>query len=94
MEIKREEHGQHGAFYIEKDGEWIAELTYIRRGSDRIEIDHTEVDASLRGQGIGEDLVKSAVEYARENSLKINPVCPYTRKVINETAELQDVLAG
>lgn len=93
MEIKRDEHGRHGAFYVDKDGEWLAEMTYIRRGPGTIVIDHTEVDESLRGQGVGEQLVKAAVEFARSNGLRIHPVCPYTRKVIERTPEYQDVMA-
>ena len=94
MEIKHDEHGRNGAFYIEEDGEWIAEMTYKKLGPGTIEVDHTEVDEKLRGQKIGEQLVARVVEFARENNLKIKPTCPYTRKVIQETPEFQDVLAG
>jgi predicted GNAT family acetyltransferase len=94
MEIKHDEHGRHGAFYIEEDGEWIAEMTYTKSGPNAIAVDHTEVDEKLRGQGIGEKLVRRAVEFARENNLKIKPTCPYTRKVIDATPEFQDILAG
>jgi predicted GNAT family acetyltransferase len=93
MDIQRGEHGRRGAFYIEKDGEWIAEMTYVRRGPTTIVIDNVEVDESLRGQGVGEQLVQKAVEFARQNGLKIKPVCPYTRKVIERTPEYQDVIA-
>ena len=92
MQIQRDEHGRKGAFYIDENGEWIAELSYIKNNGTMI-IDHTEIDEKLRGEGIGEDMVKAAVEYARENYLKINPVCPYARKVIERTPEFQDVLA-
>ena len=92
MQIQRDEHGKKGAFYVDQDGEWVAELTYYRSGEDRITVDHTEVDESLRGQGVGEDLVRAVVEYARENGLKIKPLCPYARKVIESTPEFQDVV--
>jgi hypothetical protein len=92
MEIQRDEHGRKGAFYIDQDGEWIAELTYFKNGGV-MTIDHTEIEESLRGEGIGEDMVKAAVEYARENGLKINAVCPYAKKVIEDDPELRDVLA-
>jgi predicted GNAT family acetyltransferase len=55
-------------------------------------IDHTEIDEKLRGEGIGEDMVRAAVEYARENGFKINAVCPYAKKVIQQTPEFQDIL--
>ena len=92
MQIQRDEHGRKGAFYIEEDGEWIAELTYFRVG-DTMTIDHTEIDEKLRGEGIGQDMVRAAVDYAREQGLKIKPVCPYAKKVIERTPELQDVVA-
>jgi predicted GNAT family acetyltransferase len=91
MQIQRDEHGRNGAFYIDEDGEWIAELTYIRNNGV-MTIDHTEIDEKLRGEGIGQDMVKAAVDYARESGLKIKPVCPYAKKVIERTPEFQDVL--
>src|SRR5262249_23577108 len=93
MEIQRSEHGRHGAFYIDEDGEWIAEMTYVKAHDGKtITIDHTQVDEKLRGHGVGEQLVATAVKYARDNGLKIKPFCPYTRKVIERTPEFQDVL--
>ena len=91
MQIQRDEHGRKGAFYIDENGEWIAELTYIKNNGT-MTIDHTEVDEKLRGEGVGEDLVRAAVEYARESGMKVNPACPYARKIIENTPEFQDVL--
>lgn len=93
MEIQQEEHGRKGAFFIEEDGEWIAEMSYIRTGGDSMTIDHTEVDPKLGGQGIGRKLVEAGVEFARNNGLKIKPLCPYARKVIETTPEFGDVLS-
>jgi predicted GNAT family acetyltransferase len=93
MQIQRDEHGRKGAFYIEENGEWIAELTYSKNDGT-MTIDHTETDVKLRGEGIGQELVKAAVEYARENDVKIKADCPYAKKVIDRTPEFQDVLAS
>ena len=93
MKIQRDEHGKKGAFYIEKDGEWVAEMTYVRTGDNEITIDHTEVDESLRDKGIGEKLVAEGVKFARENNLRFVATCPFTRKVINDTPKYHDVLA-
>lgn len=94
MEIKREEHGKKGAFFIEQNDEWVAEMTYFKSGENEITIDHTEVDDSLEGKGVGKQLVAEGVKYARENKLKIVATCPFAKKVIDETPEFQDVLAG
>ena len=93
MDIHREEHGRKGAFFIDEDGEWIAEMTYLKAGENAIVIDHTEVDPKLQGRNAGRELVAAAVTYARENGLKIKPLCPYAKKVIDSTPEYQDILA-
>jgi uncharacterized protein len=94
MNIQREEHGRKGAFFIDEDGEWVAEMTYLKSGDHTIVIDHTEVDPKLQGRNAGRELVAAAVKYARDNGLKIKPVCPYTKRVIDSTPEYQDVLAA
>ena len=93
MDIQRDEHKRKGAFYIDQDGEWVAELSYVRAGDNTMVIDHTEVDEPLREKGIGGSLVAEAVKFARENGMKIKPDCPFARKVIESTPEFKDVLA-
>ena len=92
MNIQRKEHGKKGAFFIEKDGEWVAEMTYQREGERKMVVDHTEVDESLRNKGIGEELVEEAVKYARENNLLIKPVCPFVKSVLEKSEDYEDVL--
>ena len=85
------ENSNEGAFYIEQNGEPLAEMTYtIEKG--KMVINHTEVDKSLRGKNIAHQLVEHGVEYAREQQLKITPVCEYAKAVIQNTQEFQDVL--
>lgn len=96
MKIKRQEHGKRGAFYIEGEdgGEWIAEMTYAREGARKIVIDHTEVDDSLKGKGVGKKLVEVAVTYARKNNLLIAATCPFAKKVLEGNEDYEDVLAA
>ncbi len=92
MDIKRDDNGHKGAFFIEQDGERVGEMTYTMAGKSRMIIDHTEVGDSLRGTGAGKKLVIAGVEYARENDLRVLPLCPFAKAVIDKTPELQDVL--
>ncbi len=92
MKIQRQEHWKKGAIYIEKDGEWIAELTYRREGTRKLVIDHTEVDESLRGKGVGQKLVEATVKYARSNNLLIKPVCDFAKAVLEKSQDYEDVL--
>lgn len=93
LKIQREEHGKKGAFYVEKDGTWIAEMTYTREGTRTLVIDHTAVAKVLRGKGVGEAMVKTAVKFAEKNNLLIKPVCPFVKKVLEASEEYEDILA-
>ena len=92
MIIKRQEHGKQGAFFIEQDGEWIAEMTYHRDGVRKIVIDHTAVSKSLKGKGVGKALVEAGVKFARSKNLLIKPVCPFAKKVLESSPNYEDVL--
>lgn len=93
MEIQRIEDENKGSFFVEKNGEKLARMTYSKAGADKIIIDHTEVDASLKGEGVGKKMVLESVKYARENDLKIIPLCPFAKSVFDKNADLADVLA-
>lgn len=92
MDITHKSEGNKGKFFIEKDGKIIAEMTYVWAGDTRIIIDHTEVDASLKGQGVGKKLVAEAVKFARDKGIKIMPLCPFAHAVFEKEKEFNDVL--
>lgn len=95
MEIKHIEKGGRGAFLIRgEDRERLAEMTYVTSGESGFIIDHTEVDDSLRGQGIGDKLLAEAVKYARETGLKIYATCPFALKKLQGNDEYADVYGG
>ncbi len=45
-------------------------------------IEHTEVDESLEGKGVGKQLVHTAVEYARTHNIKISTAVPLCKKSV------------
>ncbi|WP_115461876.1 GNAT family N-acetyltransferase [Winogradskyella aurantiaca] len=91
MEIKQRENEKLGRFFVEIEGKKLALMTYSKAGLGKIIIDHTEVDESLKGQGVGYKLVEAAFEYARENTIKIMPLCPFAAAVFKKRA-YKDVL--
>jgi predicted GNAT family acetyltransferase len=91
-EVTHNPNGDRGAFAIERDGQKLALMTYSR-DRDRVEILHTEVDASLRGTGAGGKLVAAAVEWARAEHLQIMPLCAFAKSVFAKTPDYNDVLS-
>ena len=92
MNIQHEDTGKKGSFYIDMDGERVAEMTYTWAGESLFIIDHTEVSEKLKGQGAGKKLVAEAVLFARKLGIKILPLCPFAKSVFDKTPEYEDVL--
>ena len=90
MEIGHETDDSGGEFFVEEDGERVAEMTYARQDGT-ITIRHTAVDDSLTDKGVGKKLVAQAVEYARANGLKVNATCSFARAVLAKVPEFADV---
>jgi len=45
----------------------------------KLRVYHTEVDVAHEGKGFAKLLLNRLVSYARENKLRIIPLCPYVR---------------
>jgi len=89
VQIKAEE----GRFIVPGEEKQLAEITYrLEEAKGILIIDHTRVSEELRGQGAGEQLVKAVVDKAREENLKIVPVCSYADHQFQKHPEYQDVL--
>lgn len=92
MEIEQEDDGKKGIFFVAQNQQKIAQMTYVWAGETKIIIDHTEVDDSLAGRGIGKQMVDKAVEFARAKGIKIIPLCPFAKSVFDKVKEYKDVL--
>ncbi|GAF66118.1 putative acetyltransferase [Bacillus sp. TS-2] len=65
-------------------GKIMAEITFRPSGTQRILIEHTFVEESMRGRGLAKQLVLSVVERMRLEKKTIIPQCPYAKSVIAE----------
>lgn len=92
IKIEHEESVSKGRFYIEKNEEALAEMTYSIAGPDKIIIDHTQVGESLKGMKVGFKLFEAAVTYARESNKKVIPLCPFAKAQFDKNHQYQDVL--
>lgn len=82
------------AFYATVAGQ-EAELTYSRPTDKVIDLTHTFVDENLRGQGIGEELARAALAYARDQQLKVLTSCHFVAAFVKRhQADYADLLAS
>lgn len=92
ISVQREEQGHRASVFVENEGKRIAEMTFSRVNEKKWIIDHTEVDDSLRGQGVGRKLLDVAVAWAREHQVKYLPLCPYAKAQFEKDPTIRDVL--
>lgn len=78
-------------FELTQDGA-TAYLSYQTAG-EKLIFDHTIVPPAIEGQGIGSQLAKHALDYARQNGKKVVPACSFVAHFMQKHAEYQDLLA-
>jgi predicted GNAT family acetyltransferase len=54
---------------------------------------HTFVPPELRGRGVAEALVRSGLEFAKEQNVRVVPACSYVARFIERHREYQSRLA-
>jgi len=91
LSIKREDGPNGGRYVVVVNGD-EAEMTYSRAGTSRIIIDHTGVPDSMRGMGVGRQLVEAAVKDARAEGFKIIPLCPFAKATLDKNTDWHDVV--
>lgn len=69
-------------------------VEYRDRGDGMFELTRTEVPSQLEGKGVGSALARNALDYARDNDLRVVPTCPFIRSYIEKHPEYQDLVAS
>lgn len=59
--------------YYNEEGKMLAEVTFPAVNKNTVNINHTFVDESLRGQGIAGKLMQAAAQYLDESGKKCFP---------------------
>lgn len=85
-------HETNKIYLNDENNHMIAVVTFPKISDQVVNIDHTYVDTSLRGQGIAGKLMEEAVKQIRENKLMVKPTCSYAVKWFEEHPECEDIL--
>lgn len=73
------------AFEVWIDGK-LSKLDYIQDGKNFV-ITHVGVDPEHRGQGVAAKIVEAGLGYARQNSLRVIPMCSYAAAYIRRNRQ-------
>lgn len=76
----------------DSQGKVIAEVTFPDIRYHVVNLDHTFVDDSLRGQGIAGKLMEETVRKIRREGKKVIPTCSYAVKWFEKNTQHGDLL--
>jgi len=75
-------------YELSADGAVVG-FTAYRRRPGLIAFIHTEVDERVQGRGLGDRLIRFALEDARAQGLAVLPFCPFVKAFIERNREFE-----
>lgn len=72
-------------------GHGTAVLAYSR-DDDRLLLTHTEVPEAAEGEGVGSALVAAAFDHARQDGLRVVPICPFVVAWLERHPDQEDIV--
>jgi len=79
-----------GSFEADVEG-GVARADYRMQGNV-MRLVHTEVPMSAEGRGVAGQLVRAALDHARQQGLQVAPMCSYVRAYMQRHPETHDLL--
>jgi uncharacterized protein len=92
MEFIKNDDGKRGVVFAIENNAELGAMTYTWAGTDKIIIDHTEVNSEYNGQGVGKKILEQIIDWARKEQIKIIPLCPFAKAQFEKNSEFRDVL--
>ena len=72
----------------------VAGIADYRVEGDTWVFPHTEIDPRQRGRGLGEQLVRGALDDVRRRGAKVRPQCWFVREFIDANPDYGELRAG
>jgi len=83
---------EESRYEILLDGRVVGIAEYVDRGEVLV-FHHTEIDAPLRGDGLGAQLVQAALDDVRAQGRRIVPTCWYVAEFLDQHPDYGDLVA-
>lgn len=87
-------HKENEIVLLNENGNLLAQITFPYADSEKttVDINHTFVDTSLRGQGIAGKLMKELIKDLQGRNLKAVPSCSYAAGWFEKHREYSNLL--
>ncbi len=82
---------ENNRFELEID-QSVAFIEFDKMEPNILDLVHTEVPEALSGKGVGSKLVEGALQYSKDNELKIIPSCPFIKSYIDKNPQWKDLI--
>lgn len=89
MEFK---HEKNRIFSEDESGRKVAEVTFPALSEHMVNINHTYVDNSLRGQGVADELLRACTDELRAGGKQAVATCSYAKRWFGAHPECHDLL--
>lgn len=87
------EHDTRASRFVVRTPQGEAECCY-RRQDGLLLVTHTEVPPALEGRGLAARVVEATLGWARQEGLKVRPLCSYVAVYMRRHPQTRDLLAS
>ena len=86
-------HKENEIVLLDENGILLAQITFPYANNEKtaVDVNHTFVDTSLRGQGIAGKLMKELIKELQDRNLKAVPSCSYAAGWFEKHPEYSDL---
>ncbi len=71
----------------EEGSDTLGFMDLLQTESAKLVIKHTEVKPEMEGKGIGRQLLEAVADYSRSNNLRIIPICPFAKNLMERNPD-------
>ena len=87
-EVIHEKENERFVIYVEGNEVYVE----YKMRNDKIDLNHTFTHPALRGKGLAAHVVRAALEFAKENNMRVIPTCSYVQSFIAKNDEYKELV--
>ncbi len=93
MDIQVRNNAEEQRYEIFVEGELVGLADYAVRG-DTVLFPHTEIDPEMRGRGLGDVLIRGALDDVRASGRRVKATCWFVAQFLRDHPEYGDLVAA